>query len=184
MRAKKNFFTDLIEINLDFYKDNRGLFSRLFCHLELSKILENRNIAQINISETKEKGSIRGLHYQRPPNCEMKFVYCLKGEIYDVVTDIRRNSKNYLKWHASKISSSTGLNGLIIPEGFAHGFQTLTDDVLMLYLHTVPYSKESEGCIRFDDPSLKINWPLRLSNISEKDERQPFISEDFLGLDL
>lgn len=181
MHTQKDKCSSIITGKTDLFSDNRGRFARLFCSKEFEKILAARDISQINLSESFIKGTIRGMHYQKPPFCEMKIIYCLSGRIFDVAVDIRRNSKNFLEWN-STILDSKNLNFVIIPEGFAHGFQALTDDVAMMYIHTAPYNKEHEGTIRFDDPRIKILWPLKPSNLSDKDLEAVFLSDSFKGI--
>lgn len=163
--------------------DNRGLFERLFCQNELEVIRPNIIIRQINHSLTKQKGSIRGMHFQTPPHCEMKIIRCLKGKVFDVAIDLRKGSKTFLKWHA-EILSDQNLKSIVIPEGFAHGFQTLEDNCELLYLHSAFYCKEAEGAINYADTRLNIAWPLEFTDISERDKNHPFISEDFEGMEI
>ena len=183
MYFQKEKSSNLIKGNIDFFSDSRGRFARLFCIKEFEKILAQRSISQLNLSESFKKGTIRGIHYQKPPYCEMKIIYCLSGKVFDVAVDIRGNSKTLLKYN-SFILDSKNLNFVIIPEGFAHGFQALTDDVAMVYIHTAPYNKGFEGTIRFDDPKIKISWPLKPSNLSKKDSEAVFLSDSFRGIDL
>ncbi len=163
-------------------KDERGSFARLFCDEELKEILGDRRIVQINQSVTKEKGSIRGLHFQKPPFAEMKIVRCVKGAVWDIAVDLRRDSNTFLKWHAIELSEEKN-NFYIIPEGFAHGFQTLTEDCEMLYLHTQSYNKEYEDGLNPIDEKLAIEWPLPVTTLSERDKNHTFLTENkFKGL--
>lgn len=163
--------------------DQRGRFARLFCLDFLSEILNGRQIVQINHSVTKARGALRGLHFQFPPYAEMKLVTSLKGEVFDVAVDLRRESVAYLKWHAEILSSACNRT-LIIPESFAHGFQSLTEGCELLYLHTCAYRPGSEGGLNAMDPALDISWPLPLSDISQRDQKHDFISTGFQGLTL
>ena len=158
--------------------DHRGAFSRLFCSNELLEIMGNRQIVQINHSITKAKGAVRGMHFQYPPYAEMKLVTCLKGEVFDVAVDIRQDSPTYFKWHAEVLSQDNHKT-LAIPEGFAHGFQTLTHNSEMLYLHTCEYNPQAEGGLNPNDPYLGIDWPLPFSEISQKDLNRSFIDNEF-----
>lgn len=161
--------------------DSRGSFSRLFCNREFAPLMGKRKIVQINHSFTKVIGALRGLHFQNPPNAEMKFVRCLKGKVFDVALDLRKESPTFLQWHAEILSPERN-NVIIIPEGFAHGFQVLEEDSELLYLHTAHYEKKAEAGIRFDDPAHCINWPLPVADISERDKNHPFIEKNWRGI--
>jgi dTDP-4-dehydrorhamnose 3,5-epimerase len=150
--------------------DHRGAFMRMFCASSLSPILGTRQIAQINHSRTVEKGAIRGLHFQKSPHAEMKLIRCLKGAVYDVAVDIRPESATYLRHFSIELTANDG-KLFVIPEGFAHGFQTLSPDTELLYLHTHQYEPQSESGLLFDDPVLAIAWPLPVSDISERDRQ-------------
>ena len=183
MKIDKNIFSNLTKIIPTKIADNRGDFSRIFCQEQLQTILDKRTIKQINFSKTKIKGSVRGLHYQKPPNCELKIVYCLKGVIFDVIVDVRKGSDTFLNWHSEELNSKN-LNAIIIPEGFAHGFQTLSDNVEILYIHTASYVKSKEAALNYNDPKLDISWPLKVSEISNKDLTHPLIQSSFRGIDI
>jgi dTDP-4-dehydrorhamnose 3,5-epimerase len=157
--------------------DQRGAFTRLFCEQELAPLLGERRIVQINHSRTTRCGAVRGLHFQRAPWAEMKFVRCLAGRVWDVAVDLRENSPTFLRWHAQELSSETGLT-MAIPEGFAHGFQALTADSELLYLHTAPYRPDFEGGLRHDDPRLAISWPEIPTDVSDRDRSHPLIGDD------
>ena len=162
------------------YCDARGYFYRAFCQNELASILGDRRIEQINVSCTSAVGAIRGLHFQHPPNAEMKLIRCLKGRVWDVAVDLRQDSVTYLQWHAVELSAENRIM-IVIPEGCAHGFQVLESESELLYLHTACYSPESEGGVRFDDPVFSISWPLPVSEISNRDELYPFLQLDYAG---
>lgn len=163
--------------------DRRGYLERLFCEEELSSILNGRHVVQINHTYTAAKGAVRGLHFQYPPHTEMKFVSCIRGEVFDMAVDIRRGSPTFLRWHAVILSPSD-YNTFVIPEGFAHGFQTLTDDCELLYLHTASYNKDAEGALNVLDQRLGITWPLPILQISERDSSHPIIGPSFEGIEL
>ena len=160
--------------------DERGFLTRMFCTQELNHIGWTKSISQINHTLTKKRGTLRGLHFQKTPYSEMKLVSCIRGEILDFAVDLRKDSSSFLEWHA-EILSSENCKALLIPEGFAHGFQTLTDDCELLYLHSEPYVPHSESGIRFDDPALKIKLPIEISEISEKDKSYNLIDTQFNG---
>ncbi|NGZ05828.1 MAG: dTDP-4-dehydrorhamnose 3,5-epimerase [Magnetococcales bacterium] len=148
--------------------DSRGLFERLYCQEELAEHLAGRSIVQINHSWSASRGTVRGLHFQHPPYAETKCVQCLHGEVFDVAVDLRRDSPTYLHWHA-ELLSATNHKTLLIPEGFAHGFQTLSDGCRMLYFHTQYYCPEAEGGMHVLDPRLAIRWPLPVTGLSARD---------------
>jgi len=164
-------------------KDNRGLFERMFCKDELSKVLQGKSIVQVNHTHTKKVGALRGMHFQYPPHAELKFVSCLKGEVFDVAVDLRQSSSTFLRWHAELLSADN-FKTFVIPEGFAHGFQTLTEDCDMYYFHTAAYSTESEGALNALDPRLNITWPKSITEQSERDQAHPMLGDDFDGVAL
>lgn len=161
--------------------DNRGFLERLFCSEDLQVLLKGKEIHQINHTATTNSGVVRGMHFQYPPFAETKFVMCIKGKVLDVVVDLRCGSASFLKWHG-EILSSENYKTLVIPEGFAHGFQTLTNDCEMLYFHTAAYQAESEGGINAQDPRLGVRWPLPISEQSERDMKHSMIKPGFKGI--
>jgi dTDP-4-dehydrorhamnose 3,5-epimerase len=156
--------------------DQRGWLERMFCAEELNGAGWTTGIAQINRTLTLNRGTLRGMHFQNAPHEEAKLVSCLAGEVFDVAIDVRRSSPTYLHWHG-EILSADNARSLLIPEGFAHGFQTLSDTVEMLYFHSVPYAPASEDGLRPDDPTLAIAWPLAISEMSERDRSHKLLSE-------
>ncbi|MEO5343594.1 MAG: dTDP-4-dehydrorhamnose 3,5-epimerase [Gammaproteobacteria bacterium SHHR-1] len=161
--------------------DSRGFLTRIFCAEELAEAGWTRPIAQINHSYTAKKGSLRGMHFQRPPHAEMKLVTCIRGEVWDVAVDLRSDSPTFLRWHAERLSVENGC-ALLIPEGFAHGFQTLTDDAELLYCHSAAYAAQAEGGVNPTDPRLAIPWPLTITELSAKDAGHALIKSDFEGI--
>lgn len=155
-------------------EDARGFFSRLFCAQELADAGWRGNVAQINHTLTREAGSVRGLHFQRSPHAEIKLISCLAGEVWDVVVDLRPLSPTYLKWHA-EVLSAANRRALLVPEGVAHGFQTLSPDVQLLYLHSHPYTPEAEDGLNPVDDRLAIAWPKTISIMSERDRSHPML---------
>jgi dTDP-4-dehydrorhamnose 3,5-epimerase len=162
-------------------EDHRGFLSRFYCADEFREIGVTKPIAQINHTLTRQKGAVRGMHFQYPPHAEIKMVSCLKGEIFDVAVDLRRDSPTFLHWHG-EILSATNRKSLLIPEGFAHGFQALTEDCELIYLHTAHYHPESEGALNVADSKINIAWPLPINDLSERDRNHPFIQSDFQGI--
>jgi len=163
--------------------DERGFFERLFCSEELKEITHGKEIVQINHSLSKLKGTVRGMHFQKHPYAEIKFVSCLKGKIFDVALDIRKESQTFLKYHA-EILSEDNHRMLAIPEGFAHGFQALEDNCEVFYFITSPYQHQFEAGLNPIDPALDIHWPIGISEISAKDKNQNFINERFQEISL
>lgn len=161
--------------------DTRGYFSRLFCARELAICGWTKAIAQINQTQTARCGTVRGLHFQHPPHAEMKLIQCLRGSILDVAVDLRAGSATFLRWHAVMLSADNG-RALLIPEGFAHGFQTLEDDVELLYLHSAEYAPQAEGGANIRDTRLAIAWPLAITEISDRDANLPMLGHDFGGI--
>jgi dTDP-4-dehydrorhamnose 3,5-epimerase len=165
-------------IELEPFLDERGLFARTFCQKEFATIGFHKQIVQINHSVTSQKGAIRGMHYQLSPACETKIIRCVQGKVFDVMVDLMAGSPTFMQWHGVELSKDN-LRMVYIPEGFAHGFQTLTDNAELIYLSSAFYSPESESGLRFDDPALAIKWPLPVSVISPKDQSCPFIDNNF-----
>lgn len=161
--------------------DHRGYLERIFCADELRAIIATRTIVQINHTYTAKRGTVRGLHFQYPPQAEMKMVSCLKGEIFDVAVDVRHGCPSFLQHHG-EILSAANRKTLVIPEGFAHGFQALTDDCEMLYLHTAAYAPMSEGALNATDPRLAIPWPLPITEQSPRDLAHSMLATDFTGV--
>jgi dTDP-4-dehydrorhamnose 3,5-epimerase len=167
----------LIRLERSVKKDDRGSFERLFCDSELDYLLpENFSITQINRSFTSTCGTIRGLHFQRQPFSEIKVLSCLSGEIFDVTVDIRPESKTFLQWHGEVLTENSATS-LLIPEGFAHGFQTLTDNCELIYFHSAPWNKAAEGGLNPFDQRLTIDWPVSVVKVSERDKKHAFLSD-------
>jgi dTDP-4-dehydrorhamnose 3,5-epimerase len=163
-------------VHLEPARDRRGYFARTFCVEEFAANNLETSYSQHSISFSTHKGTLRGMHYQRDPYSEVKLVRCSKGVIWDVIIDIRPNSRTYRRWQALELSSTNG-HQLYIPMGFAHGFQTLCDDVEVNYLISVPYAPQAARGIRYDDPAFGITWPLPVTEISEKDLHWPNFTE-------
>ena len=160
-------------------EDERGFLSRIFCAETFSQYGFGKAVNQINQSLTRQ-GSVRGLHYQLTPYAEIKLVSCIKGEVLDIAVDLRKDSPTFLHWHGEVLSESNR-RSLLIPEGFAHGFQTLSKDCELLYFHTQFYSKKSEGGIRIDEPRLNILLPKKISGMSKRDSNF-ILKNNFKGL--
>lgn len=163
--------------------DSRGFLSRLFCAEELSVAGWRKPVAQINHTSTARQGTVRGMHFQLPPHTEMKLVSCVRGEVWDVAVDLRESSPTYLQWHAEKLSRDN-LVALLIPEGFAHGFQSLSDDAELVYCHSCAYSSSHEAGLNPFDPMLGIDWPLPVVEVSARDQAHPHVGPHFKGIQL
>lgn len=162
-------------------KDSRGWFARTYCKNEFAQIGHNAEWVQMNHSFTATKGSVRGLHYQLQPNAEIKMVKCIAGKVFDVIVDLRVNSKTFLKWFGTELSAENK-KMLYIPKGFAHGFQTLTDDCELLYHHSQFYTPSNEAGIRYNDDLIAIKWPLPIADISDRDSNHPLLTKQFKGI--
>jgi dTDP-4-dehydrorhamnose 3,5-epimerase len=162
-------------------EDERGFFCRFYCADEFHEVGLRKYIVQINHTFTRKKGAVRGLHFQYPPHAETKIVSCLRGEIYDVAVDIRRDSPTFLQWFGISLSE-VNKKSLLIPEGFAHGFQALTEDTEILYLVTAHYKPEKEDALNAQDPMIGIQWPLAITEISDKDKAIAYIQQDYNGV--
>ena len=177
---KKPFVEEIKLVNHKVFNDNRGSFSKLYSINNKSFSYKNINIKQINISHNIKTGTVRGLHFQNPPFIEEKIVTCLKGSIFDIVVDLRKESKNFLRWQSISLSEKDNFS-IYIPKGFAHGFQTLEDNTNLLYFHSEDHVHAADNGINPLDPFLNINWPIEISEISDKDSNQKKIDETFLG---
>lgn len=173
----------LVRVQRQPLQDARGLFERMFCADELAAAGWTQPIAQINHSLTSQRGSVRGLHYQRPPHAEMKLVSCLRGEVWDVAVDLRAGSPTFLQWHAERLSPGNAC-ALLIPPGFAHGFQALTEDAELLYLHSAAYAPGAEAGLNPLDPCLALPWPLPVGEMSERDRSHALLTASFEGVHL
>ena len=165
------------------HADARGQFSRLFCEGSLSAFGQPLHIRQINHSCTAERGSVRGLHYQTAAQPEAKLITCLRGSVWDVAVDLNPDSATFLHWHAEHLVAGDG-RSLLIPAGFAHGFQALSDDAELLYLHSADYAPEHEAGLSVQDPRLDIAWPLPVKNLSARDASHPLLTPSYAGVRL
>ncbi len=169
----------LVELNL--LKDDRGGFARTYCKREFEQIGHKKEFVQLNQSWNTKKGTVRGMHYQVPPFSEIKLIRCVKGAVLDVVVDIRKGSPTFLQHLAVELSEDNKTM-IYLPEGFAHGFQTLTDQAELIYHHTEYFTPQADAGLNHSDPLLKIKWPLPVSAISEKDKTNKYIDPTFKGI--
>jgi dTDP-4-dehydrorhamnose 3,5-epimerase len=159
-------------IELEKREDERGFFARTWCKNEFESHKLNPVVVQSNVSFNKKKGTLRGMHYQSAPYEEAKLIRCTRGSLYDVIIDLRPDSPTYMKWLGVELTEDN-YTMLYVPEGFAHGFQTLVDNTEAVYQVSQVYSPGYEGGVRYDDPSFAIKWPLKVEVISEKDKSWP-----------
>jgi dTDP-4-dehydrorhamnose 3,5-epimerase len=163
--------------------DERGFLERLFCRDAFLRLGIDGDIQQINHTLTRRSGTVRGMHYQLPPYAETKVVTCLRGEVFDVAVDLRAESPTFLQWHGEFLSQDNG-KILAIPRGFAHGFQTLTNDCEMLYFHSANYEPSAERGISPLDRQVGIIWPLEITDLSQRDTGHPWLDDCFTGVNL
>lgn len=162
--------------------DQRGEFTRIYCATDFMGAALIKPIVQINHSLSLTRGTVRGLHFQHHPFSEDKIVSCLAGKIFDVAVDLRKGSPTFLRWFGIILSDKNRMS-LVIPAGFAHGFQALDDHSEVLYFVTAPFDAQSEGGLNPLDTRLGIKWPLSCTSISERDKERPFIEPSvFAGL--
>lgn len=171
----KTFIDGIHIIELEPKFDNRGYFSRVFCQDEFKKAGLEHNIVHINRSFNKLKGTVRGLHFQKEPMAEVKIVQCIKGKIFDVVVDLRPKSPTFKKWFSIELAADNR-KLIYIPKGFAHGIQVLADNSILEYFVTQFYSPAHDSGIRWNDPTININWPLPVTVLSDKDKNLPFLT--------
>lgn len=172
----------VVEIIPDVKGDERGGFFRSYCQQEMDKI-NMKPIVQMNHSFNVQKGTLRGLHYQKPPHQEQKLIRCVHGAVWDVFVDLRKNSPTFLQWD-KVILSAEKMNSIFIPEGMAHGFITLENNSELIYAHTAFYQPQFEAGLSFDDEMLNITWPTKPTIISDRDRNHPHLSDEFKGIEL
>jgi dTDP-4-dehydrorhamnose 3,5-epimerase len=172
MRFRETTLADARLIELDKRGDARGFFARVFCAEEFAAVGLETRFVQINHARSLGRGTIRGLHFQRPPHGEVKVVRVVRGALHDVILDLRPDSPTFGRWEGFELTAETGTM-LYVPAGFAHGFQTLTDDTEVTYQVSAPYTPAAEGGVRWNDPALGIDWPLPVGTISDKDAGWP-----------
>ncbi len=165
------------------FSDERGMFFRFYCKKEFEKINHTKEWVQLNHSITNNTGAIRGMHYQQPPFTEIKMVKCIRGKILDVIIDIRKDSPTFLNWYGAELSETNKLM-MYIPEGFAHGFQSLTDDCHLIYHHSEYYAPGVESGLRYNDPMVNIEWPLPSTIVSKRDKDHPLLTNQFKGIEI
>jgi dTDP-4-dehydrorhamnose 3,5-epimerase len=172
LRFSKTLVPGVFLIELEPIEDERGFFARTWCAEEFRRHQLNPDLSQCSVSFNRNRGTLRGMHYQAEPWAEAKLVRCTSGAIYDVALDVRPDSPAYRRWVGVELTSRNRL-GLYLPEGVAHGFQTLADDSEVFYQISVPYHAESGRGVRWDDPAFGIRWPLAEPLLSTRDASYP-----------
>ena len=168
-------------VDVQAFSDERGWFARVWCKNEFGEIGHTKEWVQMNHSVSYAKGTLRGMHFQHPPFREIKMVRCIAGAVIDVIVDIRQVSPTFLQWQAVELSAKNN-RMIYIPEGFAHGFQTLQDNSALIYHHTEFYTPGAEGGIRYDDPLVDIRWTLPVTVVSQRDAGHPLLDHKFKGI--
>lgn len=168
-------------ILLQLISDDRGGFARTFCKKEFGQIGHTKEFVQLNHSYNTLKGTIRGMHYQVPPYQEIKLIRCVKGIVNDVIIDVRKDSETFLQYVSVELSEQNK-KMIYVPEGFAHGFQTLSDNTELIYHHTHYYTPNADAGLNYADEALNIKWNLPVSIISEKDKKYKLINNTFKGI--
>ena len=175
MKFNSTDIDGLYYVDIEKLKDERGFFGRAFCLKEFEEIGLDSEICQANISFNHRAGTLRGMHYQKPPYQESKFIRCIRGSIYDVVIDLRKNSPTYCHSFGIELNDENR-TALFVPKDFAHGFVTLKDDTEVIYMVSQSYVPNAEEGIRWDDPFFAIDWPINPSLVSSKDAQWPDFS--------
>lgn len=168
MRFTETSLAGAFVIEPELIEDERGFFARSWCQGEFAEHGLDIDISQCNVSWNKTQGTIRGMHYQAHPHGEAKVIRCTRGSIFDVIVDIRQDSLTCGKWISVNLSSDNH-RMLYVPQGFAHGFQSLCDDCEVFYQLSASYHSESAAGLRYDDPAIGIDWPLEVTAVSSRD---------------
>ncbi len=161
--------------------DARGSLTRLYCADEFEEITPGLRFVQVNHSVTAQRGTVRGMHFQRAPALEAKLIRCLRGSVFDVIVDVRENSPTFGRWHSVELTEANQCQ-VLIPPGCAHGFQSLADNSQLLYQHSAAYAPFCEDGLAFDDPRVDIRWPSPITEVSERDRGFKRIGHGFEGV--
>jgi len=176
MKITETKLEGVLIIELDVFNDNRGWFAEFYNKKKLADSGVQIDFVQVNHSFTKNKGTLRGLHFQNHPHAQAKLVSCIKGAILDVAVDLRKNSPTYKEWLSVELSEDNKKQ-LLVPRGFAHGILTLTDDAHIYYKIDNHYNKEAEGFLHYGDPELNIDWGIDNPILIERDANAPFLKD-------
>lgn len=175
MRFIPTPLTGAFVIELELRGDERGMFARAFCAREFTEQGLESSFVQANISSNRRVGTVRGMHFQRGDDAEVKLVRCVRGAIYDVIVDMREGSETYLRWFGAELSQDNG-RMMYVPKGFAHGYQALTDEATVFYMVSAFYAPDQECGIHHADPAIGIKWPLEITAVSTKDANLPWLA--------
>ena len=159
-------------VELEPIEDERGFFARSFCRREFEQAGLEPCVAQCNVSFNRRRGTLRGMHFQRPPHAEAKLVRCTRGAVYDVIVDLRPDSPAFRRWLGVELSAGNR-RALYVPKGFAHGFQSLEDDCEVLYQMSDFHAPQAAGGVRWNDPAFGIRWPIEPPIVSARDAAYP-----------
>lgn len=181
MRFIETKFENLVIVEPEPYRDERGLFFRSFCKKEFKEIGLKKEFVQVNQSINFKKGTFRGLHFQVPPFADAKLIRCVNGKVFDIIVDVRKNSKTFLEYFTVELTSENK-KMLFVPAGFAHGFLTLEDNSQLIYHHTSYYQPGFEGELNFKDPKINIELPISVKVITDKDLNIPFLKSGYKGI--
>jgi dTDP-4-dehydrorhamnose 3,5-epimerase len=182
MQFRKTPLEGAYLVELEKRGDERGFFARLFCEKEFGAAGLETRFVQISNSQTGAKGTLRGLHFQLPPAAEVKVVRAVRGALWDVIVDLRLGSATYLKWFGAELNEYNR-RMMYVPRGFGHGFVTLTDNVEAIYFNSAFYAPEAERGLRWNDPAVRIEWPLQPREMSDKDRKWPDLNPEFHGVE-
>jgi len=165
-------------IEIEKNSDERGFFARIYCRKEFDDLVLDTNIVHMNDSFSQSKGTLHGIHYQLPPKAETKIIRCIKGALWDVIVDLRKDSPTFGKWHGETLTADNR-KMMYAPKGFGHAFISLEDNTELIYLVTEFYAPECERVIRWNDPKFGIKWPIKPLIISDKDNNAPDFNEPY-----
>lgn len=177
MLFSRTSLKDAMLIRLEMREDDRGFFARTMCRAEFDANGLVSDFPQSNHSHNNFKGTMRGMHFQLAPHGEVKLVRCVRGAVYDVIVDLRRRSPTYKRWEGFELTADNGCS-LYVPMGFAHGFVTLSDESDLIYQVSHPYTPSAEGGLRYNDPAISIEWPVKISLVSPRDASWPLLTDD------
>ena len=175
--------SDLTVLHREPFSDHRGLLDRLFDFEATKDLVSDFSVAQVNHTVTQGRGTVRGLHFQFPPFADAKFITCLRGRVFDVAVDLRQGSPTFLDWYGIELVEADA-KSVLVPQGFAHGFQLLADKCELLYVHSEHYHQEAEGGIHAEDPLLDIRWPEPILTMSTRDRGLPTVEQDWPGVEV
>ncbi|MDE2681708.1 MAG: dTDP-4-dehydrorhamnose 3,5-epimerase [Verrucomicrobiota bacterium] len=176
MKFTETKIAGVFVIELERHKDARGWFARAWCREEFAAYGLPTDLAQTNISYNPQRGTVRGMHFQTAPHAEVKLIRCVAGAVHDVALDLRPESPTFKQSVATELSADNGL-AMFLPEGLAHGFQTLTDNATLFYQMSTPYAPESASGVRWDDATFQIEWPIAEAIVCERDAAFPDFTE-------